>query len=207
MKGKFDFKKDYKFLFTASVKEPRIVEVPDFKYLMVNGQGDPNQAPEFPEKVQALYGLAFTLKFILKLDPASPFDFAVPPLSGLWHAADASAFIANRKEEWQWTLMILQPDAVTPELLEKAKVKLAKKKPSPYIDPVYLKLHPEGMALQILHQGPYSAEGPTIVRLHDFMKKNGYTFNGRHHEIYLNDPHRSKPEKLKTIIRQPVRKI
>jgi hypothetical protein len=105
-------------------------------------------------------------------------------------------------------LMILQPDAVTPELLEKAKAKLAaKKKVPPFATQVRVDVLHEGLAVQMLHIGPYSAEGPTIARLHDFMKKNGYTFNGRHHEIYLGDPRRCQPEKLKTIIRQPVKKI
>jgi hypothetical protein len=208
MKGKIDFKKEYKFLFSASAKEPQKVDVPDFKYLMIGGQGDPNTAPEFPEKIQALYGLAYTMKFMLKQDRRAAVDFVVPPLSGLWCAEDITAFNAGRKNEWLWTLMILQPDAVTPELLEKAKAKLAaKKKVPPFATQVRVDVLHEGLAVQMLHIGPYSAEGPTIARLHDFLKYNGYTFNGRHHEIYLGDPRRCQPEKLKTIIRQPVKKI
>jgi hypothetical protein len=207
MKGKIDFKKEYKFLFAATAKRPQLVEVPEFKYLMIDGRGDPSSVPEFAEKIQALYGLAYTMKFMLKQDRQAAIDFVVPPLSGLWCADDITAFQSGRKNEWQWTLMILQPDAVTLELLEKAKAKLAAKKPTPFIAQVELKLLHEGSAVQILHIGPYSAEGPTIGRLHDFMKEQGYTFNGRHHEIYLGDPRRCQPEKLKTIIRQPVRKI
>jgi len=204
--GKFDFKKEYKFLFSASAKQPQLVEVPAFKYLMIDGKGDPNTVPEFAEKIQALYGLAYTMKFMLKLGSPAV-DFVVPPLSGLWCAEDITAFREGRKEEWRWTLLILQPEAVTPELLEKAKAKLAAKKPAPFTAQVQLNVLHEGAAVQILHIGPYSAEGPTIARLHDFMKENGYTFNGKHHEIYLGDPRRCEPEKLKTIIRQPVRKI
>jgi hypothetical protein len=208
MKGKIDFKKKYKFLFTASAKEPQKVEVPDFKYLMIDGQGDPNAVPEFVEKIQALYGLAYTMKFMLKNDPGTAIDFVVPPLSGLWSADDIRAFIAGRKDEWHWTLLIMQPDTVTPELLEKAKAKVAAKKSvSPFVDRVQLNMLQEGLAVQILHIGPYSAEGPTIARLHDFMKENNYTFNGRHHEIYLSDPRRCQPDKMKTIIRQPIKKI
>jgi len=206
MKGKIDFKKEYKFLFSASAKETHMVEVPEFKYLMIDGKGDPNTVPEFAEKIQALYGLAYTMKFMLKLDPQT-LDFVVPPLSGLWCAEDITAFHEGRKNEYLWTLMIMQPDAVTPELLEKAKVKLTAKKDAPSCaGQARLELLHEGAAVQILHIGPYSAEGPTIARLHDFMKENGYTFNGRHHEIYLGDPRRSQPDKLKTIIRQPVKK-
>jgi len=180
--------------------------VPLLKYLMIDGRGDPNTASEFQEKAQVLYGLAYTIKFMLKENPKSGCDFVVPPLSGLWHAEDMSAFHEKRMAEWIWTLMLMQPDAVTPEVLEKARAKLAKKKPSTHIAAARLELYREGLALQVLHLGPYNAEGPTISRLHDFMKKNGYTFNGRHHEIYLNDPRRSAPEKIKTIIRQPVKK-
>jgi len=206
MKGKIDFKKEYKFLFSATARAAQTVEVPEFKYLMIDGKGDPNTAPEFPAKIQALYGLAYTMKFMLKQsDPA--IDFVVAPLSGLWCAEDITAFREGRKHEWEWTLMILQPDAVTPEQLEKAKAKLAAKKEAPACaGQVRLELLREGAAVQILHIGSYSSEGPTIARLHDFMKENGYTFNGRHHEIYLGDPRRSQPEKLKTIIRQPVKK-
>jgi hypothetical protein len=207
MKGKIDFKKEYKFLFSASAKEGQKVEVPAFKYLMIDGKGDPNTVPEFFEKIQALYGLAYTMKFMLKLGPQA-LDFVVPPLSGLWCAEDITAFREGRKNEYLWTLMIMQPDAVTPELLEKAKAKVAAKKEAPpSAGQVRLDVLKEGPAVQILHIGSYSTEGPTIARLHDFMKENGYTFNGRHHEIYLGDPRRCAPEKLKTIIRQPVKKV
>jgi hypothetical protein len=207
MKGKIDFKKEYKFLFSASAKEGQKVEVPAFKYLMIDGKGDPNTVPEFSEKIQALYGLAYTMKFMLKLGPQA-LDFVVPPLSGLWCAEDITAFREGRKNEYLWTLMIMQPDAVTPELLEKAKAKVAAKKEAPpSAGQVRLDVLKEGPAVQILHIGSYSTEGPTIARLHDFMKENGYTFNGRHHEIYLGDPRRCAPEKLKTIIRQPVKKV
>jgi hypothetical protein len=208
MKGKIDFKKEYKFLFAASAKQPQVVEVPPFKYLMVDGTGDPNTAPEFAEKIQALYGLAYTMKFMLKQDGYGAVEYVVPPLSGLWCAEDITAFHEGRKNEYLWTLMIMQPDAVTPELLEKAKTKVAtKKEAAPSAGQVRLDVLREGPAVQILHIGSYSTEGPTIARLHDFMKENGYTFNGRHHEIYLGDPRRCQPEKLKTIIRQPVKKV
>jgi hypothetical protein len=207
MKGKIDFKREHTFLFSATAGAARTVQVPDFKYLMIDGKGDPNTAPEFAEKVQTLYSLAYTMKFMLKKGGAAAVDYVVPPLSGLWCAEDIAAFRDGRKHEWEWTLMILQPDAVTPELLQMAKAKLEAKKPRPsFVHEVRLDVLREGLAAQILHCGPYSAEGPTIARLHDFMEKNGYTFNGRHHEIYLGDPRRSQPDKLKTIIRQPVKK-
>lgn len=156
MKEKFDFKKEYKFLFSAAVGQPQLVDVPAFKYLMIDGRGDPNTAPEFTEKIQALYGLAYSLKFMLKQGRPA-IDFVVSPLSGLWCAEDSTAFCEGRKNEWRWTLMILQPDAVTPELLEKARVKLAAMKALPFAAEVKLNVLHEGAAVQILHIGPYSA--------------------------------------------------
>lgn len=203
----FDFKKEFKYLFSPSAKEPEIVDVPAFKYIKVDGHGYPGTSKEFEEKVQLLYGLAYTLKFTLKQDPEAPFDFKVPPLSGLWHADDMAAFTEEgRKEEWKWTLMILLPDRVTDADVERAKVALKKKKDPPLLEEVYFKVYEEGRCAQVKHIGPYSEEAPTIRTLHTFLREQGYTFNGRHHEIYIGDPRRSKPEKLKTIIRQPVRK-
>lgn len=203
----FDFKKEYKYLFASKAGKPEMVEVPPFKYLMVDGQGDPNTAKEFEEKIGLIYGLAYTIKFIMKKDKDHPFEFKVPPFSGLWCAEDMNAFVQEgRKHEWTWTLMILMPDQVTQEIFEKGKAELVKKKNPPYADDARFEIYDEGKCAQILHLGPYSQEGPTIKTLHDFLQDQGYTFNGRHHEIYIGDPRKSKPEKLKTIIRQPVRK-
>jgi hypothetical protein len=203
----FDVKKDYKYLFSAKANKPEMVDVPPFKYLMVDGEGNPNTSKEFEEKVGLLYGLAYTIKFMVKKDTADPFEFKVPPLSGLWHADDMNAFMEQeRKDEWKWTLMILMPDRVTKDVFEQGKTELIKKKNPPHIDDVYFDVYEEGKCAQILHLGPYSEEGPTIANLHAFLKEQGYTFNGKHHEIYIGDPRKSKPEKLKTIIRQPVRK-
>ncbi len=203
---KVDFKKEYKALFSPKAKSPEIIEVPAFKYLMVDGKGNPNESEEFGEKVGLLYGLAYTIKFMLKKDENDPFDFTVPPLSGLWCADDVTAFVENRKDEWNWTVMIMMPDRITPEIFEQAKKTLVKKKNPPHISQARLDIYQEGLSAQIMHIGPYSEEGPTIATLHKFFEEKNYTFNGRHHEIYLGDPRRTKPEKLKTIIRQPVKK-
>ena len=203
---KVDFKKDYKALFSPSAKEPEIIEVPAFKYIMIDGEGNPNTSTDFQDKVQVLYGLSYTIKFMLKQDKEHPFDYAVAPLSGLWHADDLFAFAEERKDEWQWTLMIMQPDPVTAEVFQLAKEKLIQKKNPPFVNEAYLKIFEEGLCAQIMHFGPYDKEGPTIAKLHAFFQEKGYTFNGRHHEIYLGDPRKSKPEKLKTIIRQPIKK-
>ena len=204
---KLDFKKEYKSLFSPSAKEPNLVQVPDFKYIMVDGRGDPNASPDFQAKAGLLYGLAYTLKFRLKLDPKQPFDFGVPPLSGLWCADDIRAFFEEgRRHEWNWTLMILMPDRISPALFEQAREELGRKKNPAFLDRAYFQVYREGLSAQVMHIGPYREEGPTIRRLHEFFQSKGYAFNGSHHEVYLSDPRRSAPNKMKTIIRQPVKK-
>jgi hypothetical protein len=203
---KFDFKKEYKSLFSPSAKEPEMIEVPAFKYLIIDGQGDPNTSKDFQDKVQVLYGLSYTIKFMLKQDKTDPFDFTVPPLSGLWCADDITAFAEGRKHEWKWTLMILMPDRVTREVFAEGKRKLEEKKNPTFLDLAKFEIYEEGLSAQIMYIGPYAEEGPTIAKLHDFFQGKGYTFNGRHHEIYLSDPRRCKPEKMRTILRQPIKK-
>jgi hypothetical protein len=203
---KLDFKKEYKYLFSPSAKEPEMVEVPAFKYIKIDGQGDPNTCKDFQDKIMVLYGLAYTIKFMLKLDKEDPFDFTVPPLSGLWCADDITAFAQGRKHEWKWTLMVLMPDRVTRDVFQKGKEELKRKKDPVFLDQARFEIYEEGLSAQIMHIGPYAEEGPTITKLHEFFQGRGYTFNGSHHEIYLGDPRRSKPEKLRTILRQPIKK-
>ncbi len=206
--AKIDYKKDFKYLFSPSAKEPEIVEVPDFKYIMIDGKGYPGTSKDFQDKIQVLYGLSYTIKFMLKLDKIDPLDYTVPPLSGLYYADDMKVFVEEgRREEWEWTVMILQPDRVTEAIFEKAKEQLVRKKNLPFIDKAYLQIYKEGLSAQIMHLGPYDQEAPTIEKLHTFFQSKGYTFNGKHHEIYLSDPRRGKPEKIKTVIRQPIKKI
>ena len=206
--AKIDYKKDFKYLFSPSAKEPEIVEVPDFTYIMIDGKGYPGTSKDFQDKIQVLYGLSYTIKFMLKLDKIDPLDYTVPPLSGLYYADDMKVFIdEGRRDEWEWTVMILQPDRVTEAIFEKAKEQLVRKKNLSFIDKAYLQIYKEGLSAQIMHLGPYDQEGPTIEKLHTFFQSKGYTFNGKHHEIYLSDPRRGKPEKIKTVIRQPIKKI
>jgi hypothetical protein len=203
--SKVDFKKELKNLYSAP-KEPVMVDVPELKFLMVDGQGDPNEAPEFLDAAQALYGASFTLKFMLKKaeSPGGYPDWVVPPLEGLWWSENMDDFCSGNKDAWQWTLMIMQPEFVTEQMLAKAIGELKAKKKTAGLDLVRLKTLQEGLSAQVMHIGPYAAEGPTIDRLHSFIKEKGCELRGKHHEIYLSDPQRTPPEKLKTIIRQPV---
>lgn len=200
----FDFKKEYRSLYASANANPCFIDVPPFKTIELDGVGDPN-CPEFQEKVQVLYGLAYTIKFLLKKS-AEPFDFVVPPLSGLWDAHDVAAFTENRKAEWRWTIMIPMPDRVTEDVFATATAELRRKKNPLHLPQVRFRIFEEGLCAQILHVGPYSAEAPTIKKLHDFFLEEGYQHAGKHHEIYIGDPRRGDLAKLKTIIRQPVRK-
>lgn len=199
-----DLKKTYKGLYNPSRKEPALVKVPDFQYLMVDGKGDPNTSAAFREAIELLYGLSYTLKFQLKKEGK---DHTVMPLEGLFCADDPAAFKDSaRKGEWKWTLMILQPKEVTKSRLQSAAADLAEKRKLSLPLPVRLETLSEGQSVQIMHVGPYAKEGPTIAAVHKFMEDGGYTFNGMHHEIYLSDPKRTAAAKMRTVIRQPVKK-
>jgi hypothetical protein len=175
-------------------------------FLMIDGEGDPNTAAEFQSAVDALYGVSYAAKFMVK--EANPDDdYVVMPLQGLWWADDMQTFADLNKDEWKWTMMIVQPEVVTPEILEAAVEQTREKKPEAPVNELRFEEYDEGLSVQLMHIGPYSEEGPTIERLHSFMQKEGYTFAGKHHEIYIGDPNRAKPENLKTIIRQPVKRI
>lgn len=199
---KLDLKKTYRELYRAK-PEPALVEVLPLQYLMVDGEGDPNTAPAYQEAVEALYSLSYTLKFMVKSMPEGT-DYGVMPLEGLWWSEPIEAFSLERKDDWKWTSLILQPDFITPALVEEAKRQAAAKKTLPALPKVRLMRLEEGKCVQLLHIGPYAEEEPTIQRLHDFILDQGLRFRGKHHEIYLGDPRRAAPDKLQTIIRQPV---
>ncbi|WP_206606646.1 GyrI-like domain-containing protein [Steroidobacter cummioxidans] len=199
--NKVDYKKELKHLYTASAKEPCLVEVPPLSYLRIDGAGDPNSSRSYQEAVEALFSLAYTLKFAVKKSAAM--DYVVMPLEGLWWVDDMRQFSVTRKDEWQWTLMILQPTIVTSSLVETCRSELARKKDLPSLGKVEFAAFEEGKAGQVLHIGPFSEEGPTIEKLHRFIEAQGLKLTGKHHEIYLSDIRRAAPAKWKTIIRQP----
>ncbi len=202
-----DLRKQYQHLYRPSAKAPAVVEVPELSFLMVDGQGDPNHNPEFAAAVEALYGASYTLKFAAKLGPLQV-DYPVMPLEGLWWSEpplpDLAAYLTADRRGWRWTVMIMQPEFTTADMVAEAVEKVRKKKDSPALGKLRLERLHEGMAVQIMHIGPYSEELPNLQRLEAFAHEQGYTLHGKHHEIYLSDPRRTAPEKLKTVLRHAV---
>ena len=201
---KLDLKKCRKELFSAPHNRFVPVDVPPVSYLMADGHGDPNRAPEYKRAVESLYATAYTIKFLYKADGR---DFVVAPLEGLWSARDPESFIARRKAEWDWTMMIMMPDYVDKLSFQRARGKAAEKLGA-ISESLRLETLEEGLCLQALHIGSYDEEGPLLSKLHnEIMPAERYDFTGRHHEIYLGDPRKTAPEKLKTLLRQPVLKL
>jgi len=200
--AKVDFKRELTEFYAAR-RSPAVVQVPELAFLMIDGHGDPNTSGEYRDAVSALFSVSYAARFALKR--AGVIDFGVMPLEGLWWAGDMSAFSSGDKSAWDWTMVIMQPDEVTADVLADAKARAAAKVPATALGRLRLERFAEGLAAQVLHVGPYSAEGPTIARLHGFIAEQGRGLAGKHHEIYLGDPRRLAPEKLKTIIRQPMR--
>jgi hypothetical protein len=200
-----DLKKDLKYLYQPSAKEVELVKVPKFHYLMIDGEGDPNTSHAFHEGVQALYAVAYTLKFMIKKEKQT--DYPVTPLEGLWWMDDMTQFTWENKGAWKWTLMILQPAIATKPLFKKAVRQATEKKGLPALSKIRLESYTEGLAVQIMHIGPYAEEAPTVQKLHAAAREHGCELRGKHHEIYLGDPRKSNPDKLKTVLRQPVKKV
>jgi hypothetical protein len=201
--AKVDLKKELKHLYKPPKGKFTVVDVPEMNFLMIDGHGDPNTSPEYQDAVEALYALAYTIKFALKDDPETD-DYVVPPLEGLWWVENMEEFSMEDKDAWDWTMMILQPEWVTEGVVREARAETARKKELPALGRVRFAPYHEGPAAQILYVGPYDGEAPTIAALHEFIRERGRELRGKHHEIYLSDPRRTAPEKLKTVIRQPM---
>ena len=210
MADKIDYKKTEKHLYLP--KAPAIVQVPEMVFFAVDGQGDPNTSPSYAEAMEILYGLSFTVK-MSKMggeEPEGYFEYVVPPLEGLWWTEDP-AFDGRApadKNQFFWTSMIRQPDFVTEDVFLWARDALAKKKPDLDLSKARFWRWEEGLCAHLLHIGPYDAEPASIDRLEAFVREQGYEQDfsdvRRHHEIYLGDPRRTAPEKLRTVIRHPV---
>ena len=200
--SKLDLRKRLGPLYDAR-SEPALVEVPAMSYLMIDGSGDPN-AEGYQQATEALFALSYALKFAIKKSGGP--DYGVLPVEGLWRVDDLAALDLQHRENWRWTSMIMQPDQVTAELVERTREEVRKKKQLPSLDRLRFETFEEGLAAQVLHIGPYADERPTIERLHRFVEDNGYELRDKHHEIYLGDPRRAAPDRLRTILRHPVRK-
>jgi hypothetical protein len=200
---KIDFKKTLKHLYQPSVKEIVRVDVPEMNFLMVDGKGNPNSSKSFSDAIEVLYSVSYTLKFMVKKGKMGV-DYGVLPLEALWWADDMSAFTTGDKDAWKWTVMVMQPEFITREIVKEAMETVAKKKKPVSLPLVRFEAFKEGKAAQILYIGPFSEEGPTIEKVHQFIDDNGSHRVGKHHEIYLNDMRRVAPEKWKTIVRQPM---
>ena len=197
-----DLKRELAEVYSAAAT-PALVRVPGLRFLMIDGHGDPNTSPDYAAAVEALYTVAYTIRFALKRGPAAV-DAPVMPLEGLWWTPDMATFSVEDKASWDWTMMIALPPQATPDVVADARAAAHRKKSLEAIGRVREERFAEGLAAQVLHRGPYRDEGPTIAHLHRFIEEQGCRLTGKHHEIYLGDPRRAAPEKLRTIIRQPV---
>ena len=215
---KIDLKKEFKHLYRSTTKEFQVLEVPPMQFLMLDGRGDPNTAQEYQDAIEALYAVAYKIKFTSTKILGK--DYVVPPLEGLWGSPEMvfsltgitdekawlEQFKTSDRDSWQWTMMILQPDWITTEIFSQASEVVRKGKNPASLDKLRLESYHEGLSVQILHIGPYADEGPILAEMHTgFLPENGYMEAGKHHEIYLSDPRKTAPEKLKTILRQPVK--
>ena len=210
-----DLKKEFKSLYQPSAKKVEIVQVPLLQFAMIDGAiekgSEPGKSPLFAEATQAIYSMAYTLKFMLKKRKTDPIDYPVMALEGLWWVEDGF-FDITVKDNWFYTLMILQPEVVTPEIFEDAREQVRRKRgDSASLSRVRLGTFEEGLCVQVMHIGPYATEPSTVERMRAFAQENGYRdyveFSGKHHEIYLGDPRKSNPAKLKTVLRHPIRRI
>ncbi|MCF8242423.1 MAG: GyrI-like domain-containing protein [Melioribacteraceae bacterium] len=204
---KLDLKKEYRSLYKPSAKEPNRVNVPQLKFLMIDGEIEkgfsPGTSPVFQKSVEALYGIAYCIKFLSKNNNTNPMDFVVMPLEGLWDLKDKTVD-AKLKDNWKYTLMILQPDHITKSMFIEAVDKTKKKKENGFIDDVRIEKFLEGECFQMLHIGDYDEEYKTIYKMESAAKNEGCNLVKYHHEIYLSDPRKTVPGKMKTILRKQV---
>jgi hypothetical protein len=198
---KMDYKKSVELGYQASPKRVEALCIPPMNFLMIDGAGDPNREPAYALAVSALFSLSYRIKFAIKKGEMG-LDYAVMPLEGLWWAEDMSQFNTADKSNWLWTLMIMQPPCVSAEIVDAQRAELARQTPSAALPQVRFAEFAEGWCAQTLHVGPFTTEGPTIQRVHQFIEKD-HPLSGKHHEIYLSDIRKADPAKWRTIIRQP----
>lgn len=200
---KVDYKKELKKFYTARPGKPAVVTIPKMNFIIIDGKGDPSTSSDYMDAIQTLYPVAYTLKFLCKNKYGE--DFRVMPLESLWWTKNMADFSEKNKNDWLWSAMIMQPAVVTAKRFAEAIELVKNKKPPKLLNKVRFEVYDEGRAAQVLHVGPYAEEGPTIKRLHAFIRQQGGKLDAakHHHEIYLGDPRRTDPSRLKTLIRQP----
>ena len=205
-----DLRKQWKHLYEPSAKKLELVDVPEFQFVMIDDRIEPGEVPDtssrFGEALAALYSAAYTLKFMSKLRKEDPIDYPVMALEGLWWVEDGN-FDITIKDNWVYTLMVMQPDHITPAMFAEALAQAARKKPNPALSRLRLAPFHEGLCVQTMHIGPYSTEPATVKRMQHWAAENGLRMAGKHHEIYMGDPRRAVPEKLKTVLRHPVERV
>ena len=204
---KLDLRKELKHLYAPSAKKVEVVDVPAFNFLMLDGAIQPGEtvdtSPAFQEAFQALYGVAYTLKFASKRRAENPIDYTMMALEGLWWVDDGE-FDITRMGNWRWNLMMMQPEHITDEMFAQAVSELGGKKDLPSLERLRFERFREGLSMQIMHLGPYAEEMRTIDKMKAFAEQNSYAVHGKHHEIYLGDPRKTKPENLRTVLRHPI---
>jgi hypothetical protein len=205
-----DLRKDLKHLYAPPPGKVQLVDVSEFQFATLEGRIEPGErpgsSPAFQSAFEALYGIAFTLKFASKQRQEDPVDYQVMTMEGLWWIEEGE-FDFSQPDNWFWRLLILQPEHITQEMFERARAQLRKKRDNPDVERLRLERFREGLCVQCLHLGPYATEPETIAKMHAFAREQGYQLRGLHHEIYLGDPRRAAPEKLKTILRHPVERV
>jgi hypothetical protein len=205
---KLDLRKQLKEYYAPSAKKVGIIDVPRFQFAMIDGAIEPGEGPStspgFAEALQALYGISYTLKFSSKKRKIDPVDYPVMALEGLWWVENGD-FEISVADSWSYTVMMLQPEHITPDMFSEALAQLRNKRgDSPALQRARLEAFQEGLCVQVMHIGPYAAEPATVERMRDFAEAGGYHLRGKHHEIYLGDPRRADPAKLKTVLRHPI---
>ncbi len=202
MSDKVDFRKTLKNLYNPPKGPFQIVDIPTMNFLAIDGTGNPNTSSDYKEAIEAVYSMAYGIKFAVK--PLG-YEYVIPPMEGLWWMENMEEFTQANKDRWEWTMMIMQPDWVNGEIVEKVRANTIKKKGNPKLEKIRFEAYHEGLSVQTLYIGAYSDEGPTIEEMHRFIHNKGFLMNGKHHEIYLADQRKTAAAKLKTILRQPVR--
>ena len=207
---KLDLKKEFKHLYMPSAKEDSLVEVPAFNFAMVDGGMPagvlPDKSEEYLQALEAIYGISYGLKFKSKLREVDPIDYTVMALEGLWWVGSGE-FEFGKQEDWFFTSMMMQPDHITEEMFLEVLEEIKEKKPNPALEKVRFERFHEGLSVQIMHIGPYSEEPRSLDKIQAYIEEHGYRYRGDHHEIYIGNPLRAKPENLKTVLRHPVEKI